>query len=73
MNNDRLQGKWQQLKGNVKEQWGDLTDDDITKLDGKTDSLVGTIQERYGHAKEKVAKDVNDWLDKMENHHNENR
>lgn len=73
MNNDRLQGKWQQLKGNVKEQWGDLTDDDITKLDGKTDSLVGTIQERYGHAKEKVAKDVNDWLDKMENHHSQNR
>lgn len=66
MNNDRLAGKWQQLKGEVKQQWGKLTDDDVTTLDGKTDSLVGKLQERYGHAKEVVAREVHEWLDKFD-------
>ncbi|MFW2177893.1 MULTISPECIES: CsbD family protein [unclassified Moraxella] len=66
MNSDRLQGKWEQLKGEAKQQWGELTDDDMTKLDGKTDSLIGALQERYGHAKEMIAKEVNEWLDKFD-------
>lgn len=70
MNDDRLAGKWQQLKGEVKQQWGNLTDDDVTTLDGKTDSLVGKLQERYGQAKDVVAREVSEWLDKFDNDEN---
>ncbi len=66
MNSDRLTGKWEQLKGEVKQQWGKLTDDDVTILDGKTDSLIGKIHERYGHAKEVITHEVNQWLDKFD-------
>ena len=46
MNEDILKGKWTQLKGHVKEQWGKLTDDEIDPLDGRRDQLVGKVQER---------------------------
>ena len=62
MNEDILQGKWTQLKGKVKEQWGKLTDDEIDQLDGKKDQLVGRVQERYGLAKDQAERDVNTWL-----------
>lgn len=63
MNNDILQGNWKQLKGQVKEWWGDLTDDDLTKIDGKRDKLVGTLQERYGYTKERAEQEVTQRLD----------
>ncbi len=55
MNDDILKGKWGQLKGKVKEQWGKLTDDEIDALDGRKDQLVGRVQERYGIAREQAA------------------
>jgi uncharacterized protein YjbJ (UPF0337 family) len=45
---DRVEGNWKQLKGKIKEQWGDLTDDDLDEIAGKRDQLEGKIQERYG-------------------------
>src|SRR5690606_7939464 len=48
MNWDIVEGKWKQLKGDVRSQWGKLTDDDLDVIAGKRDKLVGTIQERYG-------------------------
>lgn len=62
MNEDILQGKWAQLKGKVKEQWGKLTDDELDQLDGKKDQLVGKVQERYGIARDQAARDVDNWL-----------
>ncbi len=62
MNEDILQGKWTQLKGKVKEQWGELTDDEIDQLDGKKDQLVGRVQERYGIARDQAERDVDTWL-----------
>lgn len=62
MNEDILQGKWAQLKGKVKEQWGKLTDDEIDQLDGKKDQLVGRVQERYGIARDQAERDVDTWL-----------
>lgn len=50
MNNDIIKGKWAQFKGDVKEKWGDLTDDDLTQIDGQRDKLAGKLQERYGWA-----------------------
>lgn len=66
MNEDRLLGKWQQLKGEIKQQWAELTDDEVTQLDGKTDSLIGVLQEKYGKAKDAIAQEVNEWLDKFD-------
>jgi uncharacterized protein YjbJ (UPF0337 family) len=62
MNEDILEGKWTQLKGKVKEQWGKLTDDEIDQLDGKKDQLVGRVQERYGIARDQAERDVDAWL-----------
>jgi uncharacterized protein YjbJ (UPF0337 family) len=58
MNWDQIEGKWKQTKGQVKEQWGKLTDDDLTTINGKRDQLVGKVQERYGVAKEKAEEQV---------------
>ena len=62
MNDDMLKGKWAQLKGKVKVQWGKLTDDEIDQLDGRKDQLVGKVQERYGIARDQAARDVDNWL-----------
>jgi uncharacterized protein YjbJ (UPF0337 family) len=61
MNSDEIRGKWNQVKGAVKEKWGQLTDDDLTQIDGNRDKLVGKIQERYGITKEKAEQQFNDW------------
>jgi uncharacterized protein YjbJ (UPF0337 family) len=56
MNWDQVEGKWKQYKGQVKEKWGKLTDDDLDVINGRRQQLVGKIQERYGIARE-VAED----------------
>ncbi len=61
MNKDQIAGNWKQLTGKVKEQWGKLTDDDLTAVEGKRDQLVGRIQERYGVAREKAEDEVSRW------------
>lgn len=58
---DRVEGNWKQIKGKVKEQWGQLTDDDLTTINGKRDQLEGKIQERYGLQKDIVRKQIDDW------------
>ncbi|WFE76996.1 CsbD family protein [Roseinatronobacter sp. S2] len=65
MNDDKIAGKWKQLKGAAKEQWGELTDDDLDQAEGKRDKLVGKIQERYGVAKEEAEKEFDDWAFRM--------
>jgi uncharacterized protein YjbJ (UPF0337 family) len=62
MNWDRIEGNWKQFTGKVKEKWGDLTDDDLTTINGRRDQLEGKIQERYGYSKDQVKKEVDDWL-----------
>jgi uncharacterized protein YjbJ (UPF0337 family) len=54
MNEDILEGKWKQVKGNVKNWWGKLTDDDVDRIEGKSEKLVGLLQERYGWTKERA-------------------
>jgi uncharacterized protein YjbJ (UPF0337 family) len=61
MNWDRIAGDWKQFTGKVKEQWGKLTDDDLTYVSGKRDQLVGRIQERYGIAKDEAERQLKDW------------
>ena len=52
MNWDRIEGNWKQFPGKVQQQWGKLTNDDLSKVEGKRTELVGRIQERYGYAKD---------------------
>jgi uncharacterized protein YjbJ (UPF0337 family) len=59
MTNDILAGKWKQMRGKIREQWGNLTNDDVDKINGKSDVLVGMLQERYGYAKDKAGLEVN--------------
>ena len=61
MNKDQLQGKWLQIKGAVKAQWGKLTDDDLDQVNGNLERLDGLVQERYGYARERAAKEVEDF------------
>lgn len=61
MNWDRIEGDWKQMVGKVKQKWGDLTDDDMTKLNGKREELEGALQSRYGYDKERVKKEIDDW------------
>jgi uncharacterized protein YjbJ (UPF0337 family) len=61
---DILKGKWKQISGDVKQWWGDLTDDDITKVNGQRDKLVGIIQERYGRSKAEAEREVDEFLNK---------
>ncbi len=63
MNEDILKGKWKQFKGEVKKQWADLTDDDLERVEGEYDQLVGRIQERYGYSREQAEREVNDFFE----------
>ncbi|QDU69384.1 CsbD family protein [Engelhardtia mirabilis] len=56
-----LKGKWNEYKGKAKEQWGDLTNDDLDKIEGRRDQLVGAIQQRYGRQREEAEKELSSW------------
>jgi uncharacterized protein YjbJ (UPF0337 family) len=58
---DKIQGGWMSTKGAVKEQWGKLTDDDLTTISGKRDQLIGKIQIRYGVSREEAERQVAGW------------
>jgi uncharacterized protein YjbJ (UPF0337 family) len=54
-------GRWNQLKGKAKQQWADLTDDDLLYIEGKEDELLGRLQEKTGKTKEELSL----WLDQQ--------
>lgn len=60
---DRVEGNWKQIKGKIKEQWGELTDDDLDVINGRREQLEGKIQERYGKAKDEAKREVDTWYD----------
>jgi len=62
MNWTQIEGKWDQVKGQVRSQWAKLTDDDVANLKGKKDQLVGKIVERYGVAKDDAEQQIDAWL-----------
>lgn len=71
MNKDIFEGKWNEFKGKIKEQWGKLTDDDLTQINGKKDQLLGKLQTRYGYTKEHAEKVWNEFEQKQyhDTHH----
>ena len=62
MNRDRLEGKWKQFSGSVRERWGRLTDDRLSVVAGKHDQLAGKVQERYGINKEEGKRQLREFL-----------
>ena len=64
MNEDTIQGQWKQLKGKAKSAWGDLTDDELTRIEGNAEQLSGLIQERYGRTREEADREVRDFFDR---------
>ncbi len=64
MNRDVLEGKWKQIRGDVKQQWGKLTDNEIDQINGNADKLAGYLQEKYGYSHEKAELEARRFLDK---------
>ena len=66
MNKDILEGKWKQIRGEVRETWGELTDDELDQIAGKRDKLAGTLQEIYGWSRDEAERQIDDFLRKYE-------
>jgi uncharacterized protein YjbJ (UPF0337 family) len=62
MNTDVLQGMWSQVRGEARRQWGKLTDDELDQARGNAEKLAGLVQEKYGYARERAEREVNDFL-----------
>ena len=58
---DKVEANWNQFKGNVKKQWGKLTNDHLDEIEGRRDRLVGKVQEVYGLS----AEDADDQVDRF--------
>ncbi len=65
MAQELLKGKVQELKGQIQQQWGKLTDDDLDKMEGNRDELVGKVRQRYDLTKDEAESQVDKWLDKL--------
>ncbi|MFW7341118.1 CsbD family protein [Pollutimonas sp. H1-120] len=63
MNKDTLEGQWKQLSGKAKVAWGDLTDDDLAKVNGNAERLAGLVQEKYGRTREEAEREVKEFFD----------
>ncbi len=66
MNKDIIEGKWDQIKADVKGRWAKLTDSDLGQINAKKDMLVAKVQERYGIAKDEAEKQTDEWLSKLD-------
>ena len=60
---DEIKGSWRQHKGRLKEKWGELTDDDLDRIEGKRDQLLGILQNRYGRTREAAEKEIREFED----------
>ncbi len=61
MNEDQFKGKWNQAKGKMKQKYADLTDDDLKYTEGKSDELLGRLQEKTGKTKEELKDEIDKW------------
>jgi len=66
MNKDEFEGKWKQVRGEARQWWGKLTDDDLEKVGGQKDKLFGLIQEKYGYTREKAEQEFNRRMDEYQ-------
>jgi uncharacterized protein YjbJ (UPF0337 family) len=62
MNWDRIEGNWKEFMGKAKTQWGKLTDDDLTQINGRRDELSGRLQRHYGYGKDEADRHIDSWM-----------
>ncbi|MGH6838976.1 MAG: hypothetical protein ACREDT_09255 [Methylocella sp.] len=62
---EEIERSWGELKGEVKQQWSKLTDEDVELVKGKYAELLGLLEERYGHAKDRAEREINDWAKRL--------
>jgi uncharacterized protein YjbJ (UPF0337 family) len=62
MNTDILEGKWKQISGSIKQQWGDLTDDEVAQVNGSYERLQGLLQEKYGWNRDRAEREIDAYL-----------
>lgn len=62
MNSDIIAGNWKELKGKTQQKWGELTDDDMDKINGSRQQLVGKLQQKYGKSKEEAEREVDSFF-----------
>ena len=70
INTDILEGQWMQIRGAIREKWGELTDDELDQIAGKRDQFLGKLQEKYGYTREKAEEELNDFLENLHEHIN---
>jgi uncharacterized protein YjbJ (UPF0337 family) len=58
VNEDILKGNWKQIRGKLKQWWGELTDDDLDRVDGNVEELAGRLQERYGYERDEAEREI---------------
>ena len=64
MNTDIIKGKWEEIKGLIKQQWSKFTEDDIGMMKGGYEELHGQLQKKYGHDKDKAKREIDDFINK---------
>lgn len=62
---DGIKANWKQVKGEVKQQWGDMTDDELMEIEGEKDKLVGKVMEKYNRSREEAEQEVDNWAEGM--------
>ena len=67
MNKEILKGKWLQVKGDVRNWWGKLTDDDVDQIQGDTEKFIGKLQAHYGYGREQAVQEINNFLGMPDN------
>jgi len=63
MNQDIFEGNWEILKGKIKQKWGEITEDDLKKIEGDHDVIYGTLQKYYGYTEEEIKEQIKDLKD----------
>jgi uncharacterized protein YjbJ (UPF0337 family) len=66
MNRNILEGNWKQIRGTIREKWGELTDDELDQIAGKRDRLAGVLQERYGYTQMEAERQIDEFLESWE-------
>jgi len=64
MNKNIIQGKWKEVKGKIKQQWGKVTDDEVAKMKGSYEELDGILQKKYGYNQDQTKKEIENFVKK---------
>lgn len=63
MNNLNIKGNWNELKGKLKQKYGELSEDDLVYIEGKEDELLGRLQKKLNKTREEIASEIRSWID----------